>query len=230
MALPKEYCAKLLEVKNLSPSVKFFKFELEEEFEFVPGQFVMLKFEDVKRAYSIASCPMGRIIEFAITMVTDGKLTSKLDKMAEGDKVVISGPYAKFGQGITKIDNDIVFIATGSGVSPIRCLLQHLYKEKFQHKVTLVYGFRHEEDYLFKSELEELEAKWGNFNLVPTISRPKNPELWKEKVGRVTSILDPYVNNKIDFFICGLGDMVKEVRGILGSKGVVKEKIHVEAW
>lgn len=228
--MAREYKAKLLSVEKISPRIKFFTFDLEEKFNFIPGQFVMLKVGAVKRAYSIASSPGEKILELAITIVPGGKLTSKLDQMNLGANAVISGPYSIFGREVLEIDHDLVFIATGSGVAPMRCLLNHLYKEKFKHKVTLIFGFRYEEDYIFKSEFKALAEKWDNFKLVPIASRPKDVKKWKARIGRVTVILDNYVNDTTDFFICGLRDMVQDVRRILKEKEIKKEKIHIEAW
>ncbi len=227
---PKTYDAELAKVEKIAPQVKLFTFDLGERFDFIPGQFIMLELNGVKRAYSLASLPGKKTIELCITIVSGGKLTSKLDKMKVGEGIKVIGPYAMFGREILNTKNDIMFIATGSGVAPMRCLVNHLLQEKFPHKIDLLFGFRYEEDYLFNEEFEELEKNYKNFSVIPTISRPRKPKEWKKDIGRVTATINKHIDSKREYFICGLNDMVKEVKQILLSKGIKEDKIHTESW
>lgn len=224
------YNAKLVKVKKLSPRVKFFEFDLGKKFDFNPGQFVMLSKGEVKRAYSLASQPGKKTIELCITIVPGGKMSTSLDKMQKDTKIKISGPYSKFGLGALHRKNDLVFIAIGTGVTPMRSLLNYLLKNGFKNKITLIYGFRYEEDFLFKTEFKKLAKDYSNFELVLMASRPKDVKNWKEGVGRVTAKLNDYIDSKTDFFICGLAQMIKDIKILLEDKGVKKEKIHSEMW
>ncbi|MFC1685757.1 FAD-dependent oxidoreductase [Nanoarchaeota archaeon] len=221
---------KLSKITKFSPTVKFFEFDLGEVFDFLPGQFVMVEKDGVKRAYSLASQPGKKTIELCVTIVSGGKLTTKLDDMPLGGKVKVTGPYSMYGRDILKMDNDVIFIATGSGVTPMRCLLNYLLNNNFKHKITLIFGFRYEEDFLFKAEFKQLAEKHDNFDLVITASQPKELKTWGKSVGRVTKIIDQYVDDKSDYFICGLNNMVSDVKRILVEKGVEKERIHAESW
>lgn len=231
----KEYTVRLVRTEKVATSVKHFTFEFEKEFDFMPGQFVMLEIkkgeETIRRAYSIASLPGSRQIELRVNIVLRGKMTSHLDKMKAGEKIKLSGPYGEFGTSLSDMDKDVMFIAVGTGIAPMRCMIKSLMKRGFKKKITLLYGFRHEEDFLFKEELEQLEKKHKNISLVTAISRPKEPKKWKGFIGRVTDYLKASeISKGQEFYICGLAEMAGETKDILLSKGIKEGHIHKDAW
>lgn len=231
----KEYTTRLAEVKKVATSVKHFTFEFEKEFDFIPGQFVMLEIkegdETIRRAYSIASLPGSRRIELRVNIIPGGKMTSQMDKMKAGDKMKLSGPYGEFGTGLSNIDKDVMFIAVGTGIAPMRCMIRSLMKRGFKRKISLLYGFRHEEDFLFKEELGQLAEKHKNLSLITAISRPKEPKKWKGFIGRVTDYLNKAeISPDQEFYICGLAEMAEETKKILLSKGIKEGHIHKDAW
>ena len=89
------------EIRELSPTVNHFVFELEDNFDFVAGQFVNLSFKEedklYRKPYSIASEPKtGREIELCIKLVENGTLTPKLWKKEVGFEAEIMGPLGLF--------------------------------------------------------------------------------------------------------------------------------------
>ena len=235
---PRPYLAKLSGVRELYSGVKSFTFEFEEEFYFRPGQFVVLETKDdgenlIRRSYSIASRSGERLIELVMNILPDGKMTKILDGLELGSEIKLIGPYGKFGEGASDLKDGIVFIVAGTGIVPVKCVLDSLFASGFRRKITLLYGFRHESHFLFERELNERSKKDKNFELVPSISRPENPKKCKElgwKVGRVTDFIEGYSKENSSFFICGLSQMVKDVKKRLLTSGVASEKIHVEIW
>lgn len=238
LPVPKEYQVKLAEVKELYPAVKLFVFDFGKKFDFIPGQFVMFELKDekgnnVRRSYSISSSPGKKNIELVMNIVPGGKMTQALDKLKVGEKIKLIGPYGKFGNNAESLSKNITFIAAGTGVTPIRSIINHLVKNKFKHNLTLLYGFRHEYNFLFKEEFEDLAEENKNFHLLPTVSQPVNAKHWTGHVGRVTNYLSENLNSKnIDqeFYICGLGPMVRDTKRVLLEKGVKLDQIHIEPW
>lgn len=242
---PKEYETKLVKAEELFPTVKLFTFELEEIFNFRPGQFVMLQGKDkdgnlVKRSYSIVSDSGKKKVELVMNIIPHGKLTPIIDQMKVGEKTILQGPYGKFGEDSEKSKENLFFIATGTGIAPIKCIISSLLKnesdkkDKGDKKTTLLYGFRHEENYLFRKDLEFMEKKHKNLILIPSISRPHDPKGCREqgwKVGRVTDYLNSNLEDRNqEFYICGLTQMVRDTKKLLIEKGVDEKRIHIEPW
>ena len=231
--MAKEYISKILDIKDLGREVKIFTLDIGEKFDFIPGQFVMLNLSDdkeiLKRPYSLASIPGKNTIDLCISIISKGKASVKLNKAKIGGKIKISGPYGVFGKKLLDIKNNLLFIATGTGVAPFRGIIPNLLKKGFDKKITLLYGFRHEEDYLFKEEFEELSKKYDDFTILPVVSQPNSSKKW-ERIGRVTNFLKDFLNTDQDYVLCGFSDMVKEVQTILLKNNIPKEKIHQEKW
>ena len=238
LPIPKEYKVKLAEVRELYPAVKLFVFDFNKEFDFIPGQFVVFEIKDkkgytVRRSYSLSSSPGKKNIELVMNIVPGGKMTQALDKLKVGEKIKLIGPYGRFGNSLESSSKDMMLIAAGTGITPIKGLIDHLIKSKFQHKMTLVYGFRHETNFLFKERFEELADENKNFILLPTVSQPVNAKHWDRHVGRVTDYLSENLNSKNldqEFYICGLAPMVRDTKRVLLERGVKAEQIHIEVW
>ena len=94
------------------------------------------------------------------------------------------------------------------------------------------FGFRYENDFIFKDELCALEEQYHNFHFVPVLSRPGEHPPPDLDAGHVTDIIPLYLKDPTGkaVFICGSLPMVKDVVGILEKIGVTKEQIKTDAW
>ena len=230
--MPKIYSASLKEVEKLSDDVSYFTFNLDSSMSFEPGQFVMLAMEidgeKVKRAYSIVSSPEStKELGFCIKVLKDGKLSAALNSIKKGDLVEIQGPYGKFSLSEPKLDQ--LFIAAGTGVAPLLPMLKS-YLENESGNVSLLFGFRHENDFLFREELEALLSKYSNFTLIPVMSRPS--ESWTGLKGHVTVYVADNVHDssRTIAYICGRNEMVLDVRKALIEAGLSPERIKIDNW
>ncbi len=219
----------------LSYNVRGFRLKLFEPptVTFKAGQFIILNIPHegkiVKRAYSIASPPHDpTAVELCIQHVEEGIASTYFWKLKEGDSVSISGPHGNF---LLKesLDYDPVFIATGTGVAPLRSMIKHLFQLNFTRDVWLLFGTRYEHGLLYESEFRSLTNLRHNFHYIPTVSRPKE---WHGEVGHVQQTfqkqITDYTNKEI--YLCGWLEVVKAVCNDLESLGVPKEKLHYEEW
>ncbi len=234
-----KYTVTITHIEQLNEYVKLFRltFPSEKPFSFTAGQFVILTVpgpdgKPQRRSYSIASSPIHKdFIELCIKILPDGRVSSVLDTFAIGNQIELDGPYGKFIVNKEQ-KKELVFIATGVGIAPLRGMLQDLFETKYDAPIWLFFGFRHETDFIFQDELSALEEQYHNFHFIPVISRPGehcDPDV---DVGHVTDVIPLYMTeaqNK-EVFICGSLPMVKDVIFALEKIGFTKEQIKTDAW
>ena len=230
--------AKLIGWHELAPEVRHFEFEVPAatEFTFTPGQFVSVVEQDngkeITRAYSIASPRGGNRFELCLNHVSDGVVSSYLFGLNPGDEIQIGEPLGYFT--VRHPGHRLVFVATGTGVAPFRSmLLEHL--PKTHPHVTLLFGVRHENALLYREELEQLAQQYPTFCFLPTVTRPTQD--WKGRSGRVQTHLDEALAmhayedpSSVDVYICGMPQMVDEVRKLLKARGFDRKQIIYEKY
>jgi len=202
-------------------------------FSFKAGQFVTVPVGDkVLRSYSIASTPRDtKSLLLIVDISPDGPGSRFFAQLREGDPVAFQGPYGAFCVK-EDTDQDLLLVATGTGIAPIRGMIVDLY-ERGEHDrpMTLFYGCRHRPDLIFHEELEQLAATHANLTYYPTLSQPQNGD-WEGMKGRVTAHLPHYVSQTSgkSAFLCGSKGMLKYVREILMGLGMDRKKIKQEQF
>jgi CDP-4-dehydro-6-deoxyglucose reductase len=203
---------------------------------FTPGQFVSvierLDGKEITRAYSIASPRDGNRFALCLNRVVDGIVSPYLFQLKPGDEVEMGEPLGYFT--LRHPGHRSVFIATGTGIAPFRSmLLEHL--PKTHPRITLLFGVRYEQGLLYRDELEHLAKQYDNFHFMPTITRPT--EAWTGRTGRVQAHLDEALAlqsyedpSTLDVYICGLKEMVDDVRAELKKRGFDRKQIIYEKY
>lgn len=224
--------------KELAPEVHHFEFEVPgvQDFSFTPGQFISVidceHGKEITRAYSIASPREGNKFALCLNRVPNGIVSRWLFELSPGDEVEIHEPLGYFT--LRHPDRRAVFVATGTGIAPFRSmLLDHL--PRTQPHITLLFGVRYASSLLYRDELEGLAAEYPNFKFMPTLTRPD--EKWRGLTGRVQAHLDdalairtPEEISNVDVYICGLKEMVDDVRKELKQRGFDRKQIIYEKY
>ncbi len=236
MATPKEtFNATLVKIEELTPTVRNFHFEFLEKprFDFKAGQFVMIEVprdeKMVKKPYSIASPPHWKNkIELCIKKVEGGYVSTYFFDLKPGYVMPMQGPLGNF---LIKepLPDHLLFVATGTGVAPLRGQIYDLLEKKVTKKLSLILGIRYEDEILFDDEFKALQKQHSNFEYIPTISRPKD---WEGATGYVQDqIKERYPNpDSRQIYACGLVPMVNSLKEYLTNLGYPKEAIHFEKW
>jgi ferredoxin-NADP reductase len=241
MALPPTFEARLLEGRMISPSVRELTFERVDgaPVEFAAGQWVSLVLPladgEVRRAYSIASPPNGTPrFQIAVTHVAGGPGSTYLHALEPGAALKAVGPQGFFTR--TAPNAPALFIATGTGVTPLRSMLHDAVKSGEQKPLWLLFGVRHEADRLYMDELGQLAQKHPNVRVEYSLSQPQPDwtgrrgyvqthvkELWEALVARGEGAPHAY--------ICGLQRMVAAVREVLKKElDVPRQQVHSERY
>ncbi len=227
--MPSDFEAAVVGIKQLSYNVYLFRFKPKRKIEFGAGQFFMIHYNNTKRAFSAASSPSNDALEFCIKILDEGELTSHLKNAKVGEAISMSGPFGRFTLSNDNLDK--VFIATGTGVGPLRAMIHFLLHSGSKAKINLLFGVRSEGDLIFKDEFANLSEKYPNFSFMYCISQPKTAMKDSFLVkGRVTEHLKRFANSRAEFYLCGKPEMVKEVSNNLREVGVSENQIKTEKW
>jgi ferredoxin-NADP reductase len=225
--------ARLVRSLDLAPDVRHFEFEIADrsEFPFTPGQFVSIKEQvadkEITRAYSIASPPDGNRFALCLNRVPEGIVSPRLFALSPGEHVEVQEPLGYFT--LRHPERPAVFVATGTGIAPFRSILLAALPQSAP--ITLLFGARYAHGVLYREELETLAQQHAHFRFIPTITRPDDS--WRGAVGRVQSHLDEALANHAttpDVYICGLKEMVDDVRALLKHKGFDRKQIVYEKY
>ncbi len=223
----------------LSPSVRELVFSRLDgnPLDFVPGQWVnlMLPHEggELKRAYSIASAPRGESsFEIAVTRVAGGPGSEHLHRLVAGSRIRAVGPSGLF----TREAGDrspALFVGTGTGVTPLRSMIEAALAAGSDAPLWLLFGVRHEAEILYREELERWTAEHPNVRVFVTLSRPTDG--WAGRTGYVQvhlpKIWAELARPDAHVYVCGLERMVKAVRDLCRKDlGIDRKHVHQERY
>jgi CDP-4-dehydro-6-deoxyglucose reductase, E3 len=231
----------LLETRTLSPTVKGFAFRSAdgEPLPYVPGQWLNFDVpapggELLRRAYSIASAPdpeHPERFEIAVTRVEDGGLASiALHALELGARLQVDGPHGFFTREQERV-LPALFVGTGTGVCPLRAMLEDELRDPNGPPLALLFGCRNEGDILYREQFDAWARDKPRFRLHVTLSRPG--EEWSGLKGYVQTHLPRLItaDHRPHVYVCGLTKMITEVRGTLKQQlGYDRKLIHSERY
>ncbi len=235
--------ATLLRIVHLSDQTSHLELQVDdvEEFRYKPGQFIavrepLVEGKQLTRAYSIASASGSNRFELCLNRITEGKMSNFLCDLPEGSTIHFHGPHGLFT--LREPRRDSLFLCTGTGIAPLRAMLQWLLAEPGRscgHQLWLIYGTRWETDIYYADEFRALESRYANFRYLPTLSRA-GPS-WSGLRGYVQEyarkIATARPNNgvgSLHAYICGLHTMVADNRDLLLSLGWDKGDVIYERY
>lgn len=212
------------------------EFETPQPFKFLAGQFVTYKIADkippCFRAYSLSNAPKenGNTVATCLKVIPGGRGSNWLNTLKIGDKVEFMGPSGKLIFQ-TPTEKSILFIATGTGITPMKSLIEDELNKGTKQKMKLLFGLRYIKDVFYREHFENLAKIHPNFTIEYTLSRPEN-DSWNGSKGRVTEILNKSIMDpqNTEVYMCGLKDMILEVTNLLKSKGFEESSIHDEKY
>ena len=203
--------------------------------EFTAGQYIMLKVPglDGVRQYSITSPPSNRhAIELLIDVIPTGAGSLYIASMTPGDEVEFMAPAGKFVVDPDKErEKELWFVATGSGIAPIKAMLVDLLVDKKDKRpMWLHWGLRFAEDVFWFDDFARLSEEYSNFTFDLALSKP--PKEWKLCRGYTTNCVMKHHSEfaNIGAYVSGNRRMIEDVKARLIEKGVAKERIHTEQF
>lgn len=195
------------------------------------GQYVNITKGAIKRSYSVANAFNGTgLLSFLIKKYENGLMSNYwFNEAKENDLLRIEGPIGSFFLRETEVEN-IIFLATGTGVAPIKAILESIQEspKKFSNKNIWIFsGARNEKDLFWQpKELNEV----SNLKYIPVLSRPS--EDWKGEKGYVQDVLikQNMALENAQVYACGSNTMIESAKKLLIEKGLNKKNFFSDAF
>lgn len=187
--------ARITHIETFTPIEKVFRIELPSGFtlDHHPGQFVELSLLGIGECpISICSSPSRTGGTFELCIRAVGKVTDAMHRLDVGAMVGIRGPFGRPFPDASFRGKDILFVAGGLGLAPLRSLIDEVLDNRGQFgRVILLYGTKTPEYILFPQDLQRWDAR-GDVELLTTVDSATSD--WPGNTGVITTLLP-----KVDF-------------------------------
>ncbi|MCJ7450422.1 MAG: FAD-dependent oxidoreductase [Candidatus Nanohaloarchaeota archaeon QJJ-9] len=224
--------AEFVSIHRMTPKVKQFQLKLiDSSWDFKPGQHTVIHFDrdgkQVNRPYTPTSLPFnsGKEFTLAIKRYGDGNASLYMHNREVGDNIEVEEPHGNLY--LRNFDRDVVFVSTGTGITPMVTMLKHYIKEG-RGKAYFFYGEKTQENIMYRETLDQLEAENKDLKVYYSLS----DEEWKGMEGHIQE----YIPKKLerfgekDFYVCGVPQMVVQTEELLKEKGVEPGRVFTEGW
>src|SRR5512137_1172028 len=194
----------------------------------LPGQVVKVRAPSGEAYFALASAPAADG-HADLLVKRGGRISDEVVAASvPGATLEVSAPFGKGFPVAAAEGRDVLLFAAGSGIAPVRALLQHVmaHRERFG-RVTLFYGQRHGSDFAYRPE----HIDWERHG-VRVVLCPSADEAWQGVRGRVQEVAralgfggaDPVAT---EAFVCGMSAMVADVKATLAEAGVPPDHVHL---
>jgi NAD(P)H-flavin reductase len=194
---------------------------------FAPGQFNMLYVFGVGEIPISISGRPDRPELLVHTIRAVGATTRALQKLKRGDQVGVRGPFGTPWPVDQAHGQDVVLVAGGIGLAPIRPALYHILRHRALYgRVVLLYGARTPQEILYAKELREWR---GRFDAEVEVTVDRATVEWQGGVGVVTKLIQrsPFDPTSAMAMICGPEVMIRFASLALEKRGMATASIHV---
>ena len=224
MELNKAQTLTISGIRDQARDIRSFDLRPERGVEFAPGQVAILRVEGEEPAYfAFAGAPTDRDLEVLVKQKAGASRI--IYDMTVGDKIELLDVCGHGFRLEEMKGRDLVFVAMGTGVAPLRSALRHVLKSKNDFgQLVVLYGARTPDDFCYRDETEAWETM--GVELRQVISRPDGHD-WSGRTGYVQSLLDhvlPELSSPVAL-ICGSREMIEQTRERLGKMGFKPEEI-----
>jgi CDP-4-dehydro-6-deoxyglucose reductase len=221
---------------RVAPDVILMQLKLpaSERLQFLAGQFVEFLLKDGKRrAYSLANAPGDDdCLEIHVRLVPGGLFTEHVfNGMKERDILRIEGPHGSF-QLQELSTKPIIFLAGGTGIAPVKAIVEHTLQHRIARPMTIYWGARDRAGLY----LPELPQQWAqqhaHIRYVPVLSEPAAADGWDGRTGLVhQAVLDDHADlAEYQVYACGAPAMIDAARRDFCARGLPADEFFADAF
>jgi CDP-4-dehydro-6-deoxyglucose reductase/ferredoxin-NAD(P)+ reductase (naphthalene dioxygenase ferredoxin-specific) len=223
-------------IEDLTHDIKLLRLSIVEggPFTYSAGQYAALAFAGLApRDYSMANVTDrdgGGAIEFHIRHVAGGASSAHVARgLKPGDTVRVKGPY---GSSYLREQHTgpILAIAGGSGLAPIKSIVETALSLGMRQNIRLYFGVRDERDLYLEDHFGQLAARHPNLTFIPVLSSPEQPT--RRRMGFVHQAVaqDIAELDGAKAYLAGPPVMVEAATAMLEQRGMRREDIHADAF
>ncbi|MDH5433565.1 MAG: FAD-binding oxidoreductase [Gammaproteobacteria bacterium] len=243
----KFYSLKIASVEALTSESVLLNFDvtadLKNEFQYHQGQHLTLRAEingeDIRRSYSLCSSVDDQILQVAVKRIPDGIFSNYANEsLSAGMTLDVMAPQGHFYTELDKNNaKSYLFVATGSGITPVISNILSILHNEPQSKVTLIYGNKTSSLMMFREKLSFIKNEYiDRFNWVNCFTKEENDaEILNGRIS--TDKLVAMESLKIidslsfdDVFLCGAESMIEELNQFFQGRNIADENIHYELF
>jgi len=202
------------------------------ELDYRPGQYMNIVLPDGStRSFSMASAALpDNQVDFHIRRVPGGRFTEAgIAALQPGDELTIEIPHGTF----CFHEDDwrpMILAATGTGIAPMRAILESLLDNPDCPPVTLYWGMRTEAELYLREEIESWADRLCEFQFIPVLSRAD--ENWAGRRGYVQNAIaeDHDDFSEHAFYLCGAPEMINEAKRLFVERGAELAYIYSDSF
>ncbi len=241
---PMKMPARVSTLTRAAPDVTVMKLQLPATvaFRYRPGQYVEFILRDgARRSYSIATAPeqLGNppAVELHLRHMPGGKFTDHVfGAMKEKDILRLEGPFGSFflrEDGADATHKPIVLLASGTGLAPIKAIVEHMRAAGIARPATLYWGCRIKADLYQHDWAQAAAAAMPNFRYVPVLSEARPEDDWHGRTGFVhrAVMADLPDLSGHEVYACGAPVMVESAkRDFVSQCGLPAEAFYADSF
>ena len=200
-------------------------------YDFTPGQYAELTLAGLPaRDYSMASGPDDAGLEFHVRALPDGAVSAAVrERLAVGDPVRVEGPFG-IAYWRARHDGPVLALAGGSGLAPIKAIVEHALGSGFAAPIQLWHGVRDERDVYLEDHFRSLAAAHPNLDYRAVLSEPSGAT--ERATGMLAELLaaGPESLDSARVYLAGPLVTVESCLARLYERGVAREHCHADAF
>lgn len=196
-----------------------------------PGQYLNIYLDDMThRSFSMANSPDNGRIELQVRRIDGGHFTDHLlNQMQVGQRLSVEMPHGAFYYH-EKDYRPMVFAATGTGIAPIKAILESLLDDEDCPPITLYWGMRDEQSLYLAEQIASWDKRLYEFQFIPVLSNP--PATWQGRKGYVQDavLADLPDLSEHAIYLCGSPAMIQDAKARFISAGAEAAHIYSDSF
>lgn len=222
----------VIESWDETPSLRSIAFRMPDEYCWShrkPGQVVKVRTPAGEGYFALATAPVTHP-RGELLMKRGGRVAdTAIELAADGGSLDVSPPFGGGFPVEDGHDRDVLLFAAGSGIAPIRAIVQHILANRARfRRVTLFYGQRHGSEFAYARE----HLAWDRGGIRVVLCPSQEDDAWPGMRGRVQQVASTLALGGAEpaettAFVCGMTAMVNDVRATLADAGVPPEHVHL---
>ncbi|PPE67372.1 2Fe-2S iron-sulfur cluster-binding protein [Caldimonas caldifontis] len=196
-----------------------------------PGQYMNVLLDDGRhRSFSMASRPNGARVDFHVRRIPGGRFTDRrLAALREGESLEVEIPLGSFRYH-AEDDRPLVMVATGTGLAPIKSMLESLMDSDDCPPVSLYWGMRTEDELYLHDEIQTWAERLYDFHYVPVLSRAGDG--WKGRRGHVQQAVLADLGDLSEHavYLCGSPAMIADAKTAFVARGASLDHLYTDSF